>query len=141
MYSFYQKLAAKMSRPLLEVDMTELQKLMQFRPTKKDAAAFFNVSEDTIERRIRELEDLTYEEFKEKYSVKRRIARRQKLEEMAMKGNIAALIYLDKKETGDPDQPPPAVINNMNVTPETLKDLVKIARGTPQDVKDEEDQG
>lgn len=130
-----------MSRPLLEVDMTELQKLMQFRPTKKDAAAFFNVSEDTIERRIRELEDLTYEEFKEKYSVKRRIARRQKLEEMAMKGNIAALIYLDKKETGDPDQPPPAVINNMNVTPETLKDLVKIARGTPQDVKDEEDQG
>lgn len=60
---------ARLAKP---IDLEQLTKLMRWKPTKADVAAFFACSEDTIDRRIRDLtksderpDGLSFKEFRE----------------------------------------------------------------------------
>src|SRR5687767_13888441 len=74
-------------RPLIEIDMARLQKLMQLDPRKEVAAGVMGCSPDTLERRIREAENLTYNEFKAKYFANTIMSVKKKATELALDGN------------------------------------------------------
>ena len=54
----------KMGPPTIDFDWAKLDKLLELGPKLTDAAELLGVSEDTIERRIRERHDLTYAEYR-----------------------------------------------------------------------------
>lgn len=81
-------------RPKAEIDLEQLQALCRLKPSLADCAAFFKVSERTIERFIREQCDLDFVEFREQNLVHTRHALIRKALQMALKtGNPAMLIF------------------------------------------------
>jgi len=55
------------------VSHEQLKALCRMKPTKKDCAAFFEVSEDTIDRRCQEYEGIPFAAFRDKYMVHTRM--------------------------------------------------------------------
>ncbi len=76
-----------------DLNLENLIKLMQFRPTLTDTAAWFNVSEDTVERKIKKLEKITFRQFKAKYSSNIKYKLMDKAIDMAMTGNTTMMIF------------------------------------------------
>jgi len=112
------------------LNLEELKKLMQFRPSLKMTAGWFDVSEDTIARRIKELDNSTFADFRDKHMAGTQIALIQKAITKALSGDNTMLIFSlknlcgwkDKIETtlGDEFEPMHPVI-----TPETNGDSEK----------------
>lgn len=79
--------------------------------TNEDVAWTMGVSVDTCERRIRDHEDLTFAEFRDKRQGVFRTRLLAKQYQIAMRGNPTLLIwlgknYLEQKDTGIPVRPP-----------------------------------
>jgi hypothetical protein len=74
-------------RPLIEIDMDKLKKLMKLDPRREMAASIMGCSADTIERRIKETEGLTYNEFKEKYFAQTILSVKRKAVDLALDGS------------------------------------------------------
>lgn len=121
-----------MPRPPVELDLQKLEDLMQFRPTQSDAAAFFRVSEDTIERRIREHYDLTFSEFRERFMANTRLSLTKKALQMALSGNVAMLIWCQKNLCGwrdkQPDEETPQAVIHNNQVAMSGEELVRLVR-------------
>lgn len=89
-----------------ELNLQNLIKLMQFRPSLKETASWFGVSEDTIDRKIKKFDKCSFREFKQKHSCHIKIKLQEKAIEMAMSGNSTMMIFalknicdwVDKKE-------------------------------------------
>jgi AraC-like DNA-binding protein len=81
-----------MARPKLEITYEQLKALCRMKPTKKDCAAFFNCSEDTIEKRCAEYEGLSFTAFRDKYMVHTRFDLIRKALKQAEK-NPATMIF------------------------------------------------
>ena len=77
-----------------------LVKLMRFKPSLQETAIWFNVSEDTIERRVKKFERMTFSNFREKYSSNLRVKLQEKAIEMALNGNATMLIFSLKNICG-----------------------------------------
>lgn len=95
-------------QPKIEINMEQLAALMRFKPSREDAAAFFKVSADTVERRIKENTGLTFLEFREQNMVHTRINLVRKALERATdktKSSDIMLIFCLKNLCGWNDHP------------------------------------
>ena len=91
-------------RPQKKLDRTQLAKIMELRPTLDQTAAIFGVSQDTIERRIREWDSLSFAEFRDKNMNHTRIKLSQKALDLALAGNTTMLIFCLKNFCGWSDK-------------------------------------
>lgn len=71
-----------------------LKAICRLRPSLADCAAFFDVSEDTILRRCKEYEGMTFAELRDKYMADTRLKLVKKALNMALlDGNTAMMIF------------------------------------------------
>lgn len=84
-------------RPKKTICIGSLNKLCEMQATLVEIAGFFNVSEDTIERRVRELTGVTFAEYYKKASSGGKISLRRAQYKAALGGNITMLIWLGKQ--------------------------------------------
>jgi hypothetical protein len=92
-------------RPRKQIDLKQLDQLMRFNPPLEDVAAWFGVSADTIERRIKELESCSFAEFRRKRMVGVRIKLVNKALSKAMGGDNTMLIFCLKNLCRWADRP------------------------------------
>jgi hypothetical protein len=105
-------------RPHCTIDLYELTELMTFYPTLAETACWFKCSEDTIERRIKELSNMTFAEFRLHYSGKTRLLLKRKAITMALENNDQKmLIYCLRGMTDLKDNH----TNQVNNEPQTIK--------------------
>ena len=70
-----------------EIDFNALDALLQFKVTKRFCADYLQVSEDTIDRRIKEVHGLTFSEYQSLRMGRTAVKIQQKIVELALKGN------------------------------------------------------
>lgn len=95
---------SKVGRPKIEIDWEEFDKLCFMQCTLAEIAGWFDVSEDTIERRVKEEKGLTFAEYNKIRSSKGKMSIRRKQFEVAMTGNVGMLIWLGKQYLGQKDK-------------------------------------
>jgi RNA binding exosome subunit len=93
-----------MGRPIKDIDFKALDKLCEFQCTEIEAAGFFGVSVDTLERRVIEKTTLTFADyFKQKRGSGKASLRRRQWQK-AMTGNPTMLIWLGKQYLDQKDK-------------------------------------
>jgi hypothetical protein len=95
----------KMGRPKILLSPKEFRKLCSLQCTLAEIADFFDVSEDTVERRCQEWFMSTFADAFKKYSAGGRQSLRRAQFKFAYKGNTALLIFLGKQYLGQRDVP------------------------------------
>lgn len=105
----------RVGRPEKEFNWEVLDAILQYGASKLDCAELTGVSEDTIDRRIKEEHGKNFSEYREAKKSKMRMKLRQKQFEMALKGNVPLLIWLGKNELGQSDK------NEMEAKLQTIK--------------------
>ena len=76
-----------------ELNYDALDALLQFKTTKKFCADYLKVSEDTIERRLREEHDMTFKQYHELKMGRTAVKLQQEAINQALKGNTTMLIF------------------------------------------------
>lgn len=89
-----------MARPLKNISSQALVALMRMKPSLRDTAAFFSVSEDTIERYIAREYEMSFAEFREAHMVECRHELIRKAYNMALSGDRAMLALCLKHMCG-----------------------------------------
>lgn len=93
-----------MGRPKIEIDWDEFNKLCNMQCTLVEIAGWFDCSEDTIERRVKEKYEITFAEHYKKKSAKGKISLRRKQTDIALNGNVTMLIWLGKQYLDQSDK-------------------------------------
>jgi hypothetical protein len=88
-----------------ELDWATLDGILQFGATKSQAADILETSEDTIDRRIKEKFNVSFEKYKERHLGKIKIKLQQKAIQMALSANTPMLIFCLKNLCGWRDKP------------------------------------
>lgn len=88
----------------IQLDWATIDGILQFAATKKQCAAILEVSEDTIDRRIKEQKKMTFEDYKETKLGITKIKLQQKAIKMGLDGNPAMLIFCLKNLCGWSDK-------------------------------------
>ena len=88
-----------MARPIKSIANEQLTALMRMKPSLSDTAAFFMVSEDTIERHIAREFEMSFAEFREAHMVECRHELIRKAYSMALGGDRAMLALCVKNRT------------------------------------------
>jgi hypothetical protein len=78
----------KLGRKKIPINWMQFDKLCALQCTLVEIAGWFECSEDTIERRIKERKKLTFAEYHKKASAAGKMSLRRKQFEMANAGNI-----------------------------------------------------
>lgn len=94
----------KMGRPVTPLDWDQMNKLLAMQCTQLEVAAWFNVSEDTLERACKREHGVTYAEYSKQKRQAGCISLRRKQFDVALSGNIAMLIFLGKQYLGQSDK-------------------------------------
>lgn len=87
-----------------ELDWSVLDGILQFNATKPQCASILLMSDDTIDRRIKEKFDCTFEEYKTTKMGLTKIKLQQKAIQMALNGNATMLIFCLKNLCGWADK-------------------------------------
>lgn len=95
-----------MARPNKKLDPEKLKALMRFKPTLKDAAAFFECSEDTIERNCRKISGVGFADFRDQNMVHTRFTLIRTAIKKAENGDNTMLIFCLKNLCGWRDKQP-----------------------------------
>ncbi len=110
-----------MARPKKEIPEAQLRALLRMNPTLKDAAAFFECSEDTIEERCKEYGNgASFPEFRDQNMVHTRLSLIRNALKMAENGNPAMMIFCLKNLCGWKDKQEVS-------TDSDTKNLIKLA--------------
>jgi hypothetical protein len=94
----------KGGRPVKEIDLGEMEKLASIQATARECASWFNVSEDTIDLRLKDAGYAGFTEFYKKHQGPGNVSLRRKQFETAMTGNPTLLIWLGKNWLGQTDK-------------------------------------
>lgn len=86
----------KGGRPKIEVDWQQFDKLCQIQCTLREIAEFFQCSEDTIERRCKEVKGMGFAEYFEQKRGLGKISLRRMQWQTAIDGNVTMQIWLGK---------------------------------------------
>lgn len=89
-----------MGKPRIEIDETHLKGICRLKPTLRDVAAFFDCSEDTIERRCKALGALSFADFRDKNMVQTRFNLIRTAIRKAENGDNTMLIFCLKNLCG-----------------------------------------
>lgn len=109
---------AKMGRPKVEINWDKLDAMCQYKPFLCDVSEYLGVSEDVIEKRIREEHNCTFSEYRNKKMWRTRFNLTEKAVGMAMAGNTTMMIFCLKnlcgwadiqKESYEPEGEYPAI--------------------------------
>lgn len=95
---------AVMGRKHIPINADELEKLMQYNPTLKDAADFFNCSDSTLAKFIQDNFSQTYTEFRDQRFVKTKVSLMQLALTRAHSGSNTMLIFALKNYCGWSDK-------------------------------------
>lgn len=95
-----------MARPHKEIDEKQMRALMRLMPSLADTANFFECSERTIERYVREHFELSFSEFREQNMIHTRLNIKRKAIDKAEKGDNVMLIFCLKNLCGWRDKQP-----------------------------------
>lgn len=101
-------------RPQSEINWELLDSVLELGARLIDCSDFLKVSEDTIQNKIRERFGLTFSQYRDKKLSKMRMKLLQKQFEIAMKGNVALLIWLGKQHLGQSDKQ--EIVNDSKVS-------------------------
>lgn len=96
-----------MGRPKIEFDETmwkQISEMCRIHCTKQEISDIIGVSEDTIEKRIKEEYDCTFTVFYKRFSAQGRMSLRRMQWETAESGNPTMQIWLGKQELGQRDK-------------------------------------
>ena len=91
-------------RPRKEINWDILNTALQYGGSLVDLSELLDMSEDTIQRRIKEEYDMGFSEYRNKKMGRVRMKLRQKQYEEAMRGNTTLLIWLGKQWLGQTDK-------------------------------------
>jgi AraC-like DNA-binding protein len=97
-------MANKVGRPEKEFDWKLIDSILQFGARLIDCCEMLEVSEDTVQRKIKSEFDCTFSEYRERKMSKMRMKLLQKQFDVAMSGNVALLIWLGKQHLGQVDK-------------------------------------
>src|SRR4051794_39309171 len=118
-----------MGRPTAVIDKEKLAALMRLKPTLLDTAAFFDCSEDTIERFIKKLSGLTFAEFREQKMVHTRMSLVRTAIRKAENGDNVMIIFCLKNLCGwrdkQKDEDPQTQVN-LNVAGMSDEELMRV---------------
>ena len=95
----------KPGKKRLKFDWDKFDSILQFKPTKEVCSDIMGVSEDVIERRIKEKFECTFMEYRTRKMGPMKIRIAQKVIQMALQGNVPCLIYASKVFLGWSDKP------------------------------------
>ena len=95
---------SEMGRPKIEINWEEFDKLCALQCTLLEFAAYFNCSDDTIERRVKEKHSVTFAEYYDQKRGSGKISLRRKQFQTAMSGNPTMLVWLGKQWLGQKDK-------------------------------------
>jgi hypothetical protein len=93
-----------MARPRKEFNWDELDKLCGIHATRREIASWFEVSEDTVDRRCYEEHGMSFASYYEQKQAPGKISLRRKQYEVAMSGNVGMLVWLGKQHLGQSDK-------------------------------------
>jgi hypothetical protein len=124
-------------RPPADIDKVKLKGLMRLKPTLEDTAAFFEVHPSTIERFIKSEFGLRFAEFRDQNMVHTRFNLIRKAIQKAEGGDNVMLIFClknlcqwkDRYQDEEQKTTNIQVNNDVKLTEEQAKELIKIARG------------
>jgi len=91
-------------RPKKELDWKLIDSILQFGARLIDCSEMCEMSDDSIQKRIREEYNCTFSEYRDRKMSKMRMKLLQKQYDVAMQGNVALLIWLGKQHLGQQDK-------------------------------------
>jgi hypothetical protein len=118
-------MANKMGRPEKVIDWKLLDSILQFGARLIDCSEMLDMSDDSIQNKIKEEFGCTFSEYRERKMSKMRMKLLQKQFDVAMSGNTALLIWLGKQHLGQSDK---METKSIEVSKEDTKILIKEAQ-------------
>lgn len=114
----------KMGRPVLSIDWETFEKLLEYQASLEEIAAWFKMSADTVETRVKEKFGRTFSEVSREYRGLGKLSLRRKQYQEAMKGNTKLLIWLGKQYLDQKDKRE-EMVNITNYSDEELLEKAK----------------
>ena len=90
-------------RPRIEIDYSKLENLCKIQCTKEECAAVLEISEDTLERRLKEEGYENFAAFFKKHAGQGKSSLRRMQWKSAQNGNVTMQIWLGKNMLGQRD--------------------------------------
>lgn len=91
-------------RPKLNIDFKTLEKLCSIQCTAEEIAGYFDVSIDTLDRRIKEEYGINFAEYFAQNKSKGKISLRRSQYQAAINGNTTMLVWLGKNWLNQTDK-------------------------------------